>query len=106
MPGFDGTGPKGQGPMTGGGRGHCAVNLSAAGVKSGAGRGRRNCFYATGLPGWVRAQKGMQAFGGFGQTVSREGELDILIKQADLLKQQLENTQTRIQDLESKKGAN
>ena len=25
MPGFDGTGPCGRGPMTGGGRGYCAV---------------------------------------------------------------------------------
>jgi hypothetical protein len=25
MPGFDGTGPRGAGPMTGGGRGYCAV---------------------------------------------------------------------------------
>ena len=25
MPGFDGTGPRGQGPMTGGGRGFCAL---------------------------------------------------------------------------------
>ncbi len=25
MPGFDGTGPRGQGPMTGGGRGYCAT---------------------------------------------------------------------------------
>jgi hypothetical protein len=25
MPGFDGTGPMGQGPMTGGGRGFCSV---------------------------------------------------------------------------------
>lgn len=29
MPGFDGTGPRGMGPMTGGGRGFCAVPLSA-----------------------------------------------------------------------------
>ena len=28
MPGFDGTGPRGMGPMTGGGRGYCAVPLS------------------------------------------------------------------------------
>ena len=27
MPGFDGTGPRGMGPMTGGGRGFCAVPL-------------------------------------------------------------------------------
>lgn len=28
MPGFDGTGPLGQGPMTGGGRGYCIVPLN------------------------------------------------------------------------------
>ena len=28
MPGFDGTGPRGMGPMTGGSRGYCAVPLS------------------------------------------------------------------------------
>jgi len=28
MPGFDGTGPRGMGPMTGGGRGYCVVPLS------------------------------------------------------------------------------
>ncbi|MFC1912011.1 DUF5320 domain-containing protein [Chloroflexota bacterium] len=28
MPGFDGTGPRGMGPMTGGVRGYCAVPLS------------------------------------------------------------------------------
>jgi len=25
MPGYDGTGPRGEGPMTGGGRGYCVV---------------------------------------------------------------------------------
>lgn len=111
MPGFDGTGPRGQGPMTGGGRGYCAVNLSNAGLRPGTGGsfsgrgGKRNCFYATGLPGWMRAQKGMRAFGGFGRAVSGEEELDILKSQDELLKQQLENTQARIQDLEGKKGA-
>jgi len=29
MPGFDGTGPHGMGPMTGGARGYCAVPLSS-----------------------------------------------------------------------------
>jgi hypothetical protein len=28
MPGFDGTGPRGIGPMTGGGRGYCSSGLS------------------------------------------------------------------------------
>jgi len=27
MPGFDGTGPRGLGPMTGGGRGFCALKM-------------------------------------------------------------------------------
>lgn len=35
MPGFDGTGPRGRGPMTGGGRG----------FYNRGGRGFRNCFY-------------------------------------------------------------
>lgn len=29
MPGFDGTGPKGQGPRTGGGRGFCSTGVGA-----------------------------------------------------------------------------
>lgn len=81
MPGFDGTGPKGQGALTGGGRGYCAVELNNTGVKlsngrgfygRGGGKGYRNCFKTTGLPGWVRAQRGIQAFGGFGCSISKE----------------------------------
>lgn len=37
MPGLDGTGPSGLGPMTGGGFGRCADG--SAGVRRGAGRG-------------------------------------------------------------------
>ena len=112
MPGFDGTGPMGQGSMTGGGRGYCAVNLSGTSARRGAGRGffarggggrgYRNCFYATGLPGWMRAQKGMHAFGDVGRTVSKEDELSALKSQAEYLKAELEAVQTRVQDLEAK----
>lgn len=38
MPGFDGTGPKGEGPMTGGGRGDCVADASR--TRSGRGLGR------------------------------------------------------------------
>jgi hypothetical protein len=31
MPGFDGTGPQGQGPMTGRGEGYCALKMPASG---------------------------------------------------------------------------
>ena len=33
MPGFDGTGPRGQGPMTGGGRGFCSPWGMGAGMR-------------------------------------------------------------------------
>ena len=47
MPGFDGNGPRGMGPMTGGGRGFCAVPGGAAvrrsfGMRRGAGYGYAN----------------------------------------------------------------
>ncbi|MDD4061931.1 MAG: DUF5320 domain-containing protein, partial [Kiritimatiellae bacterium] len=75
MPGGDGTGPAGMGPMTGraagycagygvpgyanpiGGRGYGAFG-GGRGFGSGGGRGgrgRRNMFYATSLTGWQRA---------------------------------------------------
>jgi len=85
MPGGDGTGPMGMGPMTGRAAGFCAGygvpgymnpipgrwGLGAYGYgwrarapfwggwfgfgRGRGGRGWRNRFYATGLPGWARA---------------------------------------------------
>ncbi|OQB12748.1 MAG: hypothetical protein BWY16_00382 [Candidatus Omnitrophica bacterium ADurb.Bin205] len=109
MPGFDGTGPRGQGAMTGGGRGYCAMPVGEARIQLGRGvsgardgRGRRNCFYATGLPGWVRAERGMQAFGEVSRTLSKEDELSALKSQVEYLKGELDAVQARVQDLESK----
>jgi Family of unknown function (DUF5320) len=53
MPGRDGTGPMGYGPMTGGRRGYCAGANPYPG--RGGGRGSRNQFCATGLTGGQRA---------------------------------------------------
>jgi len=60
MPGFDGSGPAGGGPMTGGGRGYCSAggsyrlgrSWSRRSVGSGFGRGRgyRHMLWETGLP--------------------------------------------------------
>jgi hypothetical protein len=38
MPGFDGTGPRGMGSMTGGGRGYCSQGYERRGFGSGRGR--------------------------------------------------------------------
>ena len=62
MPGRDQTGPMGMGAMTGRVSGICAkAGMSgyentdpARGFGMGYGRGRRNRFYATGMPGWMR----------------------------------------------------
>jgi SMC interacting uncharacterized protein involved in chromosome segregation len=54
----------------------------------------------------MRVQRGAPAFGGLEQAVTKEEELSMLKTQADSLKNQLENMQARIQNLEEKKGAN
>lgn len=111
MPGFDGTGPIGQGAMTGGSRGYCVTQVGAGQpqVYGGRffghgkrGRGFRNCFYTTGLPGWVRSQRGMRVFGGFNNSSSKEDELSALKAQADYIKGELDAIQSRIKDLENK----
>jgi len=53
MPGRDGTGPTGYGPMAGGRRGFCGD--AAPSLGRGGGRGHRNQFDASGLTGWQRA---------------------------------------------------
>ncbi len=131
MPFGDGTGPMGMGPMTGRGMGYCAgfpvpgyMNPGwgrgwfgfGRGFARGGGRGWRNWYYATGLPGWIRASYGMPAFGGWAgmprmypgayppQPPTPEEETAMLKDQAEFLKQQLEEIQKRIADLESSKS--
>ena len=114
MPGFDGTGPQGLGPMTGGGRGYCVVPLSGIEARPfafrrgffgrGGGRGWRHWYYATGLPGWVRPAYGYPAFGGlaypYAPKLTPKEEMDVLREQSEILRQQLEDIQNRINALE------
>ena len=121
MPGGDGTGPTGMGPMTGRAAGYCAGLpnpgfISAPGGRGfrgrgfgGGGRGRRNWFYATGLTGRQRAAAGMPAFGaaplGDPAAVSKEQELNLLKQQAQIIEQQMKQLQERIQQLQTEEPA-
>jgi len=110
MPGLDGTGPAGRGPITGGGRGYCAVVLNDQNEKvfsgygfctGGRGRGFRNRFFSTGMPGWRRAQKGLPLRGPVAPASSKEEALSMLKKQAEAIQQELDVIQSRVKDLEN-----
>jgi len=104
MPNFDGTGPRGLGPMTGGGGGFCVMPLGS--VQSAVygrrffkrgGRGCRNLYYATGLTGWQRASLGRFAFGG---VLSTEEETQMLKEEASVLEKELSLIKERITIIE------
>ncbi len=79
MPRGDRTGPEGLGPETGRAAGYCSgctmpgfMNPVGGGFdgvrrgisgRAGRGRGNRNWYYATGLPGWERYNMGLPAWG-------------------------------------------
>jgi len=105
MPGFDGTGPGGMGPMTGGGRGFC----SPWGIGAGFARYGAPPRVGYGYPyGWVGAAYpfyGAPAAATratpFAPTMTREQELDFLKSQAQRMRGQLEQIEARIQQLGS-----
>ena len=112
MPGFDGTGPRGMGPMTGGGRGFCSPwgMGRTYGFGRGYGFGRRYGFgrgygFRMGMPyagpapyGYAGAPMGADPYA---PQMSREQELDFLKSQAEAMKGQLEQIDARIKELET-----
>src|SRR4030042_4176446 len=114
MPRGDGTGPAGMGPMTGRAAGYCA-GYSAPGYMNpyggryagagrafgggvGRGRGYRNWYNATGVPGWVRYNMGYPAWGGvtnypFTTDLEPEQEKEILKSQSEALAKKLDQVQ-------------
>jgi hypothetical protein len=124
MPGGDGTGPGGMGPMTGRAAGYCAgypvpgyMNPMGGqgywGWGRGGGWGRRNWFYATGLTGWQRGAMGYPGFGGvvptavpypapFAPAMSKDQQLDALKGQAEYFEDALDGIRKRIEELEAK----
>ena len=116
MPGGDGTGPAGMGPMTGRAAGYCAgypvpgfmnpiprggyggwggYGTWGAGLWGGRGRrgGWRNWYRATGLPGW----------GAYGYPAPPPvaQELEMLRDQAEYLEDALKEIRQRIEELEA-----
>jgi hypothetical protein len=109
MPRGDGTGPRGQGAMTGRGAGYCSgfempgyanpLPGRGFGMGFGGGRGWRNCFNATGLPGWVRS--GGYGFGGYAvrnplmepnpeiEKQALKAQVDALAAELDFIKKRL-----------------
>ena len=132
MPGGNGTGPAGMGPMTGRAAGYCAgyptpgyMNPVGGGGGGGFGRGRgggggwgrRNQFYATGLTGWQRAGMGVPAYGmppayptpnvaPFGPAATVEQELDALKGQAEYFGDALKEIGKRIEELQASASEN
>ncbi|MDP8262508.1 MAG: DUF5320 domain-containing protein [Candidatus Ancaeobacter aquaticus] len=111
MPRGDGTGPNGMGSMTGRGAGYCAGLPNPGNVQGGfgrggmrafggrAGRGYRNMFYATGLPGSVRGRSQGMGYDPMYQ-VSPEQEVDMMKSHAQNLKSELEILEKDIQQTE------
>ncbi|OGN96722.1 MAG: hypothetical protein A2Z77_01690 [Chloroflexi bacterium RBG_13_51_36] len=110
MPGFDGTGPHGRGPMTGGGRGFCSSwGIGRMyGSDRGYGFGRR---YGSGM-GMPYARPASYGYAGapmwavpgadpYASQMTREQELDFLKGQADAIKGQLEQIDARTKELET-----
>ncbi|MBL7166948.1 MAG: DUF5320 domain-containing protein [Dehalococcoidales bacterium] len=97
MPGFNGTGPRGMGSMTGGGRGFCSPWGRGA-YQRGYGvprMGYGNPYYGA----WPVAPGNVP----FALGVSREQELGFLQQQAQVMKEQLGQIEVRIQEITTEK---
>lgn len=91
MPRGDGTGPRGVGTMTGRGAGKCIGSQNRGKVKNGsgngaAGRGICNWFNASDLAG----------------KPAQETESRLLMEQADALRRQLDEIDSRLNSLQKK----
>lgn len=125
MPGGDGTGPTGQGPMTGRAAGYCAGYETPGylsfmpgrgfwgrgrGRGRGGGRGWRNWLGATGLTGWQRARVAWPR-GGYMRpfppaydvsVMTREQEINVLQAELRDLEDAAERLKQRMRELEAK----
>jgi len=108
MPGFDGMGPWGMGPMTGWGRGYCPepagyvrprYGIFRGGYWGGRGRGWRNRYWAAGVPGWDWWGVPTR----FEPELTKQEEMEILQEEAKSLERQLEYVKKDIDKLKQSK---
>jgi hypothetical protein len=106
MPGFDGTGPRGFGPMTGWGRGYCAGQggyFPARGwlgrFGGGRGRGWRNRYWSGGGPGW--GYPGYHT-GWFNADIPADEGIKILQEDEKHLEEELKNVRDELERLKKK----
>lgn len=104
MPGRDGTGPMGFGPMTGRGAGLCAGLYAGyaalryisprlgCGLGFGRGSGYRRMAYCAGTPEW-----GSEAYNGYN---SPADEREYLNKETELVKNHLQQLEKRLKELD------
>lgn len=104
MPRGDGTGPMGMGEMTGRGAGYCNGSNTPGfanpggfggrcGVGFGRGRGYRNMFNATGMPGWAR-------YNYSGANGAAADEKSFLSNQVKSLENQLQQVKKRLSNFD------
>jgi hypothetical protein len=111
MPGLDGRGPLGAGPMSGRGMGNCVVSNRTGNVYGSPGRGMgrgpgmgRGTGRGRGMGrGFNRGFRQMGVYANpVGGAYSAQEELDMLKNEAELLKQDLSAIESRMSDLEKK----
>jgi hypothetical protein len=113
MPGFDGTGPRGMGPMTGGGRGFCSPWGIGAAMRTGAvppyrvpygsSMGSYPYGYGAYRPPYSYPYGGPTPTSGastFSPGMAPQDELKYLKDQANVIRRELSEIDSRIQELE------
>jgi len=104
MPGLDGTGPMGGGPMTGGGRGLCGpYGRSYTGWGRGYGRGFAGRGYYPPQGAWYGPAYAPPY--GSPYAMNPEDEARSLKNEADFLKGEIDAINKRIEELESESAA-
>ncbi len=111
MPGFNGTGPQGMGPRTGGGRGFCTpgtANNYNTGTYFGIGRGGAPWGGGRGRGGYGHGHGPARFYAPYGAYVPDAGlgarqEVVLLKNQAAAMAQELDQIRRRIDDLSAQK---